>query len=481
VLARLTPTDRTTGILVGAAVFVLGALVVFAPSLAVAVVGLVLLIALGALPPAWLLAALLAVTTLVPYETQKAFGLSFGSGSKGLIASDLLLLVGLSRAGYELVRHRPRGRLGKGAVLVSAFVVLSGVQLLHGLVAGRDPSNVGYEFRVMAGFAAFLVAIPVLSDESERARFLRLLPALGLALGLWGLAQWMFNIQLSNAADTGVRAGVRLTTSGRGQLQGGLFAFPAALLISMAALMSHQIRSLRARLLLAAVAVLNVICLVLTYERTFWIATTIGAAYVVVKFGASERLRAFVWGTVAVVISFGLLATFAPSDLSAARERLLSLSQYGTDASVKYRTAESSNVLRQIKAHPVIGSGLGASIFWGQPWDLEPPARETFAHNGYLWLAWKLGIPAAAILYLLLAMSLGLFIRSRRGALFEAVQKGARASLLTLAIGSVTLPAYNQLSSTAALGVLMAISLAPAQLAAPPRLAMAQAAGERQG
>jgi O-antigen ligase len=278
-----------------------------------------------------------------------------------------------------------------------------------------------------------------------------------------------------------VRAGVRLTTSGRGQLQGGLFAFPAALLISMAALMSHQIRSLRARLLLAAVAVLNVICLVLTYERTFWIATTIGAAYVVVKFGASERLRAFVWGTVAVVISFGLLATFAPSDLSAARERLLSLSQYGTDASVKYRTAESSNVLRQIKAHPVIGSGLGASIFWGQPWDLEPPARETFAHNGYLWLAWKLGIPAAAILYLLLAMSLGLFIRSRRGALFEAVQKGARASLLILAIGSVTLPAYNQLSITAALGVLMAISLAPAQLAAPPRLARAQAAGERQG
>jgi O-antigen ligase len=148
---------------------------------------------------------------------------------------------------------------------------------------------------------------------------------------------------------------------------------------------------------------------------------------------------------------------------------------------VKYRTAESSNVLRQIKAHPVIGSGLGASIFWGQPWDLEPPARETFAHNGYLWLAWKLGIPAAAILYLLLAMSLGLFIRSRRGALFEAVQKGARASLLILAIGSVTLPAYNQLSITAALGVLMAISLAPAQLAAPPRLARAQAAGERQG
>ena len=90
-----------------------------------------------------------------------------------------------------------------------------------------------------------------------------------------------------------------------------------------------------------------------------------------------------------------------------------------------------------------------------------PPAPQTFAHNGYLWIAWKLGIPAAVLLFLVYYWAVAPFRRRGGDTLFDGIQIGGRAALLSLAIASVTLPAYNQLSITAALGVLMAMSLTP--------------------
>jgi hypothetical protein len=459
VLAKTSPSERFSRPLIGVLVVLLGGLVVVEPKLALAAAGVVVLFGLAVLPPVWLLTAVLFLTIIVPYGVQKTFGVPPGSGSTGLLLSDVLLLAALVRAVPAVLRMRLRGRIAFAAVILAGFLAICALQFLHGVAAGRKLSTVGYEFRVLLGFAAFYAAIPVFADERERARFLRVLPVLGLVLGLWGLIQWVFNVTITQSADSGVTAGVRLTTSGRGQLQGGLFAFPAAILLALGALMSGQVRSRRARALLLAVIGLNVVCLVFTYERTFWIATTVGALFVVAKFGGTQRLRALAWGSVTLLAAFGLLATLAPNDLAAARERLLSLSQYSSDYSVRYRTTESRHVATEIRARPITGSGFGASIFWGRPWDQVPPFSQTFAHNGYLWIAWKLGIPAAVLLFLVYFLAVAPFRRRGGDTLFDGVQIGARGALLTLAIASVTLPAFNQLSITAALGVLMAMSL----------------------
>ncbi len=445
-------------VLLGTLIVVAGTLVVVKPLAALALAGAVMVVGLSRMPPVALLAGAVGLTAIVPYGVQKSFGIG---GSPGLLLSDVLLLAGLVWAGPRLLRLRAEGMHSTvqiAGLLVAAFVGLAALQVLRGLLAGRDTSLVGYEFRVLLGFAAFLIAIPVLADFRLRAQLLTVLPFLGLVLGAWGLAQWVLNIQFTQAADAGVRAGVRLTSSGRGQLQGGLFAFPVAILMALSALMGGAARSVRGRALLIAIVVLNVICLLLTYERTFWVATAAGVLLIVLKAGGAQRLRAAVWGLLGLLVLFSAMATVAPNELTAARERLLSLSSYGSDFSVKYRVTESRHVVEQVRTHPLIGAGLGASIFFGRPWDLVPPQSYTFSHNGYLWLAWRLGIPTALLLLVVFFWSMRLLSRPPPGP-FGSVQSGARAALFTLALGSITFASFNQLGITATMGMMMAIGI----------------------
>ena len=107
-----------------------------------------------------------------------------------------------------------------------------------------------------------------------------------------------------------------------------------------------------------------------------------------------------------VLVLAPVVSTFAPGALSAASERLLSLNQYGSDDSVRYRLQEGRHVIDKIQAHPFVGWGLADEIFYGLPWLQTPPTAESFAHNGYLWLSWKLGIPGALLLFAVIAWAI---------------------------------------------------------------------------
>jgi O-antigen ligase len=145
------------------------------------------------------------------------------------------------------------------------------------------------------------------------------------------------------------------------------------------------------------------------------------------------------------------LAIVAPRDVAAARERLVSLSQYDSDLSVRFRVTETRNVMSAIEGRTLTGSGLGATIVWGRAYEGVRPTVESFAHNGYLWLTWKLGVPAAALLVLLLCAAVLL-----RGPPVP-LRAGAQAALLLLLVASVTFPAFNALGITASMGVLLAL------------------------
>ena len=127
------------------------------------------------------------------------------------------------------------------------FLVLASLQFLHGLSAGADLSTVGFEYRVLLGFGTFLVAVPVLADERARRRLLGGLLFIGLAVGLWGVLQYVLSFDFATSSDAGVRPGVRFTSTGRGQVQGGLFAFPLATAIAFAVLVSGQVRAASVR------------------------------------------------------------------------------------------------------------------------------------------------------------------------------------------------------------------------------------------
>jgi O-antigen ligase len=281
----------------------------------------------------------------------------------------------------------------------------------------------------------------------------------GILLGAWGMLQWFGHFSFGAAGDVGVRAGVRLTSAGSGQLQGGEYGFPVVVTVAIAVLLFGGVRSTRARAALWVAIVLNAAACLVTFERTFWLSTLLGVAFVVLRAPAPRRLKAVLAAPVIVVVAVTVLGAVAPATLTTARERVLSLGQYSSDDSVRYRVVESEFVLAQIRAHPLTGSGLAAEIFWGQPWAQGPAKTYAFSHNGYLWLAWKLGIPAAVLLVLVIGCAILLRAPPGDDLLSAGVRRGAEGALLGLLLATITFPSFNVLSITPAMGVLLALAI----------------------
>ncbi len=443
-----------------------GAIVGMNSFIALGLVGVGLVVALAIFAPVFHLSLLVVLTAIVPYGLQNRFGIGGGQGSPGLLLSDVLLLTGLLRATVVLMGRALDRRRTQSLILVAIFLALATAQFFHGILAGREISVAGAELRALLGFGVFIVALPVISEAPQRARLARVLPVIGIVLGLWGIAQWVLQIPFSLAGDVGVREGVGLTTTGKGQVQGGLFAFPVAIVMAVAALTLRQGLSTRARAVLGAVVLLNSISLLLTYERTFWIATALGCGIVILSSRRRERARALFAVCLAASALLVLLSTVAPGELATARERFLSLGQYGEDNSLRYRVTESRVVLEEIKDHPLAGSGLAATVFWGRPYEQVPPSSFTYSHNGYLWLVWKLGLPGALVLFGLILLTLTNRGSPAGGPLWLVLRNGAKGALVALLMASVTFPSFNGQGITPTMGLLLAICAAPLARAA---------------
>ena len=428
-----------------------GVLSAVSPLLAVALAATAAVLALAFFAPTTHLTLFVLVTAIVPFGLQNRAG-------AGLIPSDALLLSGLLAGGLRLLQMPLDRRRAAVVAMMGVFFLIAAVQVLHGLQDGRSIAQVGFEFRVLLGFGTLLMAMPLLLTPEGRQRVGVGLLVAGLVLGVWGLAQWLLNIPEIDESGIGVRAGVNFTTSGTGQLQGGLYSFPVAVILAAATLVMGRVRSWRIRMLLIAVLVLNVVSLVLTFERTFWVATAVGFALIAVKAGAAQRLRAVLQGAIVSVLLFGAFMTVAPAQVTTARERLLSIREYRQDDSVRIRLLESHHAMAQIKQRPIVGSGLGATIFIGRPWQQVRATSEWYIHNGYVWLAWKVGIAAAMLLFIVLAWAVVARASPSGDALFDALRAGSQAALLTLLISSFTFPTFNGLSITGTMGVLAAIA-----------------------
>jgi hypothetical protein len=439
-----------------------GALVATKPLFALVLPAFLAAAALAWFAPVANLTLLLFLTAIVPYGIQNRFGLGGGQGTPGLLASDLVLILGMLRAivllsGAALDR---RSRIVRGALL--GFLALGALQALHGLAEGAGMSEVGAEYRVFVVLAgAALMAAPLLLDPGARQRLLRGMAILGLALGAWAAIQWTVEIPFADAGDAGVREGILQTTEGRGQIQGGLFSFPVAVILAAAALVSGGLRSRLGRATAGVVLLANLAGLLLSYERTFWVATIIGLLFVVAGSSGRARVRALFWGPLAIVLFFTVMSTVAPDTLGAARERLLSLGRYESDNSLRYRLIESRHVVDEIRDRPFTGSGLAAEIYWGRPYEGVPPSSQDFAHNGYLWIAWKLGLIGAALLFGAMLFVLIGRAPPPSSPITGALRTGAKAALLALLLSSVTFPSFTQLSSAPVLGLLLALAVVP--------------------
>jgi hypothetical protein len=449
----LAPVVAATGLTLG---LVAGA----QPRLALAAgaAGAIILLAFRA--PVANLVLLLLLTCVVPYGVQNEFSVGGGGpDAPGLFLSDLVLTAGLGSALVILVQQELDWRRFAYAAAIAVFLAVAVLQFGHGVLAGSDLSRAGFELRILFGLGSFVIALPLLADQTARRRLLVSLAGVGIVLGAWGMLQWFGRFDYGG--DVGVRPGVLHTTAGTGQLQGGEFGYPAAIALFFAVLASGSVRSLALRLALALGLVLNAAACFVTFERSFWIGALLGAGIALLGTARSQRLKVALALPVVAVAAIGALAVFGPSQLRTAEERALSLGQASEDESVRYRLVESRFVLDRIGAHPVTGSGLGATIYWGRPWQQVAPKSYAFSHNGYLWVAWKLGVPAAILLVALIGCAVVLRGPPADDRLARAVRYGSRGALAGLLLATVTFSTFNELNITSAIGVLLALALCP--------------------
>jgi hypothetical protein len=432
------------------------------PALALGALGAALVVGLTIVRPVLSLLLLLVLTCVVPYGIQNSFGIGGGSAAPGLLLSDLLLAAGLARALWVLAEGRLPDRTRIYAILVLAVLGIAALQFLHGVRTGHDLSRAGQELRALGGLGTFLIVLAISADPRERRQLMSGLLGVALVLGAWGVVQWFGHVSFGAAGDVGVRSGVRLTANGTGQLQGGAYGFPVAIILGFAALISGELRSVATRALVLLAVGLNAIACLVTFERTFWISVGVGVALVVLRVSPDQRSRALAWGPVAVALAFAAFALASPQELTTASERLASLGGASQDDSVRYRVVESRAVVEQIRSAPVLGSGLAATVYWGQPWAQQPPRAYAFSHNGYLWLSWKLGIPAALLIVLLVASAVVLRAPPGDDPLMRAIRRGAQGALAAVLLVSITFPSFSALSITPAIGLLLGLAVAPA-------------------
>jgi hypothetical protein len=424
------------------------------PTAAIAIVGVPALVAFAFVAPATHLTLYLLMTAVVGYQLQHRLG-------SHLLPSDALLLSGLLRSGVVLMRSRLEPRRLAVLALMAIFMVGVVLQVVHGLRAGHNSSQVGDEARDLLGFGALLVAMPMLEDPVQRRRLARGLLAMGLLLGVWGLATWALGLSFGENVDVGLRSFADFATSGNGQLHGGLYGYPVVLIMCATVLLCAPGARGMQRVLLVVTLVLNLFALLLTYERTFWLTTAVTLGFVVAKVGRGRRIRAAAYIAGWALAMLGFLATVLPRDLIKIEARVLTLGQAQSSDSVRYRVVETGLVLHKVGTYPITGWGLGDTLFWGQPWNHVPAKARWFSHNGYLWVPWKVGVIEAALLFGVLGWAVLSRAPPEADPTARALRVAAQGGLLVLLLSSVTFPSFNSLTITGVMGVLLAICFMP--------------------
>jgi putative inorganic carbon (HCO3(-)) transporter len=405
------------------------ALTVRSPQLgcAAALIGAVLAAYAGR--PAVGLLALWALWLLVP-ALRRMLGLETGYvSSDPLSVAPILATIGVGALALGSVRLTRRPRLvlalagfglalglpaGAGAPAAALFGLVAYAAGLAGFVLGWAEAREGISARSLE--RALLVAAPALAGYGLYQYFVEL-PA-------WDVA-WLESVPFSSVGSPEEeRVRIFSTLNSPGLL--GL-----VLAVALLVLVGRR----RLGMLPVAAMALAAVGLALTYVRSAWLALVVG----LVGLALASRGRALprlLPLALALALAFGVLAVDGDTS-DAVLERAGTLGELGSDTSAQARQATPLELLPEIAGLP-FGHGLGTA---GEASRLSDGEGLRASDNGYLALAYQLGLPGALLVLSGLALPAAAAVR---GAL---TQRSARLAVLVgvLAAYVVLLASGDQL------------------------------------
>jgi O-antigen ligase len=141
---------------------------------------------------------------------------------------------------------------------------------------------------------------------------------------------------------------------------------------------------------------LLIACLLLSYRRSFWIASVLGVLLILLLGTTPTGRRLLVPAGLVVAGAIWLLGSLNFQSNLPIVKRAASLSSFSkleANREDRYRLDERANVLSEIREHPI--TGLGVGIAWqatAAPLSVEHEEGRQYVHFAALWFWLKLGV-----------------------------------------------------------------------------------------
>lgn len=313
--------------------------------------------------------------------------------------SDVLTLASLALLAFKLINARagvllPRSEL-RPFLLFMALVLLS-----LALALGVFGNTVPYIYRDGRAYLYWLwlplLYALALREAPGAAKLARVMLFMATAVSLIALLQYGFDIQIAREGRVGglETLGVIENDLTRVQMQGYSFV-----MVGLAWAMVTATRGGRRLFVALPLSLLFAAALYVNFGRALWAWSILAVLMCGVVLGLR---RAALLGSALVVLgALGLasLAMLRPAVIDSAVNRIASVADEGAiRTSGGWRRLENEASSARIAQSPLVGIGLGGEY---RPWlsEIRSFSEHTrYVHNGYVFTALKLGIPALAVL-----------------------------------------------------------------------------------
>ncbi len=337
---------------------------------------------------------------------------------------DVLVALAILAVGLDVLRHRRPLRLPRPLVLPLAILALA---MVAGVVTGRA-AGASLRFAVASEHVlAYLLLLPiaVANLDLDRRQVRSLITgamALAIVKAVIGL------VEVAGHHGLSIEGASTLT-----------YYEPAAnwlIMIAILTIFAAVLARARLPLWMLLGSPLLIVCLVLSYRRSFWIGAVLGLLLVLLLGTSPAGRRLLLPAGLGLVAAIWLLGSINFQSQLPVVKRVTSLAPTRLEANVedRYRLDERANVLGAIGEHPI--TGLGVTIPWTaavQPLSVEHEEGRQYVHFAALWFWLKLGVLGLCAYVGLILGSMWVAWEAWRGSREPLLRAFALASLCGIA------------------------------------------------
>jgi O-antigen ligase len=415
--------------------------------------------------PAWLVVSILIVPTLLTlllvrpeYALLACVALVCGlvhpafvsrvpvlGGSLTVADATLAMLVFYAAVVFAIHAGKVKAAPVAGARWLTLALGLFGVSLvvaatLSLTVWGITPTWVLGETRRLLYLVLLPVAIIILRERQRQERFVVGLVVLGCLFSIGQVLQGLFGLPVFGTSGMSYleTLGYREYTTIRSNTDG-----LSVIIFSLLLVTGAYVLDLVKRPLFLAVAGLLAMGILLTFGRTTFAVVAACIFFAVRWLDAKKLPHLILVALVALTLAVIAGSIWKPQTVAAVFYRMTSISselEYGYSAGWRYSEFEA--MLPHILQYPLTGIGLGAD-YKGVSGSSANPDLNRYAHNAYLYMAGKMGVPALMLFLLVMG---AIYSIGRREALsgpspwVRVVGAASAAMMIRFVFASMTEP-----------------------------------------